>query len=104
MPMSRKVADTVPNRSHCKVRTYIIDDVLNIPADILYVIVKQTMKKKTHYIIVCCMMTLVILSLAGFDVNANALPRNVTWKQVNTDHFRLLYDERHRDVVQSPGW
>lgn len=57
------------------------------------------MKKTTYHII---MSVILIASLSVSDASAETytFPRNVTWKQLRTDHFTLVFAKHHRTIAQ----
>lgn len=56
------------------------------------------MIKKSVRISVCSFLIVCALYLFSSS-QADAFPRDVKWKQVKTEHFRIIYPERHRPFV-----
>ena len=56
------------------------------------------MIKKSVIILVYSLPTVLAL-FVFFHSQADAFPRDVTWKEVKTEHFRVIYPERHRKLV-----
>ena len=55
------------------------------------------MNKAEQSVVLCIIMLFAVLFSC---LEASAYPRDVKWKQVKTEHFRIMYSERQRNVVQ----
>ncbi|PIE36270.1 hypothetical protein CSA56_00860 [candidate division KSB3 bacterium] len=56
------------------------------------------MKIMRYSILVYVIIAAMLLSERA---EATAFPRDVEWKEVHTEHFRVIYAERHREVIQN---